>query len=477
VTPKYFVSAFHSGLCRLLFALFLGFLVSTSASADVGSFGFGSRTASLAGAGAAWGSDAFSAYANPAALSDAAKKKLQLSYGWLFMDPSFKPIQGITIENDFTSDQVRTGDVVDDYRSLLGQTIGAAALLAPDWHHLTAGITLFAPFDPLGAIDTGETYIPEYVLYRSRNQRPLIELGLSGKITPRLSAGIGLHIGYAITANGIAFLQTNTGTTSTMRVSASLKPKTSPNFAWLWQSETAASETGSWTLGQVIRMPHDAQATLSFSSGARAFGSLAALDLRFGASSALFYDPLSIETGFSWHHSPQKRLILQLDFQNWANFERPALQIAGQDTCSKTNPGDPCSPLLVNPTTLPALNLRNTFTPRIAEEIQFEKTTLRLGYSFHPSIFTKAPSGSGNYLDPDKHNASLGYGWKFPSFLGWNTPAALDVHGSYQFLVSQQVTKTANDEAGTAGKTKIGAPGYTAGGNLWGGGATLTLEL
>ncbi len=454
------------------------------ARADIGGFGFGSRTAGLAGAGAAWGFDAYSAYSNPAGLTEAAGKKLRLSYGWIFMDPKFTPIEGVTIENKFTSDQERTGNVVDDYRSVLGQTIGAAALIAPDWYHLSAGLTIFTPFDPLGAIDTGEAYIPEYVLYRSRTQRPLLEAGLAAKLTPRLSLGLGLHIGYAITANGTAFLQTKTGTTSSMRVSASLKPKTSPNLAWLLVSETPQEEAGAWSFGQVLRTTHDAKATLNFNSSARAFGELAALDIRFGANSALFYDPLALETGFSWKHSPHGRLYLQADFQNWGSFQRPALAITDPtQTCEGEDDDDTkCEnnndPLIVNPSILPGLSLRNIVTPRIAEEISFESSTLRVGYSYRPSMFRGLPSESGNYLDPSRHSVSAGWGRRFSKFLGWNTPAQLDVHGSYQHLVTAKVTKTAGDESGTnAAGNKIGAPGYAIGGRLWGGGATLTLEL
>ncbi len=444
------------------------------ARADVGGFGFGSRTAGLAGAGAAWGFDAYSAYSNPAGLTEAAGKKLRLSYGWLFMDPTFTPIEGVTIENQFTSDQTRTGNVVDDYRSVLGQTIGAAALLAQDWYHLSAGLTIFTPFDPLGAIDTGEPYIPEYVLYRSRTQRPLLEAGLAAKITPRLSLGLGLHIGYAITATGNAFLQTAAGTTSSMRVSASLKPKTSPNLAWLLLSETPQEEAGAWSFGQVLRTTHDAKATLNFNSSARAFGDLAALDIRFGANSALFYDPLTLETGFSWKHSPRGRLYLQADFQNWANFKRPALEITDPiENCTGTG----CTGLIVNPSVLPGMSLRNIVTPRIAEEISFDASTLRIGYFYRPSMFRSLPSDSGNYLDPSRHSISAGWGRRFPTFLGWDTPAQLDFHASYQHLVNQSVVKTAGDETGDLAETKIGAPGYSIGGRLWGGGATLTLEL
>jgi long-subunit fatty acid transport protein len=472
-------------LKKLTLSLGLGVLAFASASAaraDIGGFGFGSRTAGLAGAGAAWGFDAYSAYANPAGLTEASGKKLRLSYGWIFMDPKFTPIRGVTVENGFTSDRTSTGDVPDNYRSVLGQTVGAAALLAPDWYHLSAGITIFTPFDPLGAIDTGEPYRPEYVLYRSRTQRPLLEAGVAAKLTQRLSVGLGLHVGYAITAKGNAFLQTKSGTTSSIRISASLKPKTSPNLAWLLVSETPQEEAGAWSFGQVLRTTHNAQATLNFDTSARAFGDLAALDIGFGANSALFYDPLSLETGFSWKHSPRGRIYLQADFQNWANFKRPALEIHDPAETCTPEPGETCDgpggPLKVNPSVLPGMSLRNIVTPRIAEEISFEASTLRLGYAYRPTMFKGLPNEAGNYLDPSKHIVSAGWGWKFPTFLGWSAPAQLDVHASYQHIVSAKVLKTAGDESGkNPTGAKIGAPGYDIGGRLWGGGATLTLEL
>ncbi|MBU6376715.1 MAG: hypothetical protein KGQ59_12005 [Bdellovibrionales bacterium] len=461
-------------LKNLTFFLVAALIAPESATANIGDFGFGSRTAALAGASTAFGFDSFAAYSNPAGLPEAAGKKLSLGYGWIFMDPSFKPIENITIENKFNSDQVKTGSVDENYRSVLGQTIGAAALLSERHHQLSAGITLFTPFDPLGFTDTGESYIPEYVLYRARGQRPQIELALGARLSQRFSLGLGLHVGYGITAKGTAFLQTTAGSTSSMRVSASIKPQTSPNLGWLLTSEKAPWETGSWSLGQVVRMPNNAQANLSFESSARAFGSLAALDIRFGAASSMFYDPLTLETGLQWKHGGRGRLLAQLDFQNWTKFKSPALSIQNP---TKDCDGCPGAPFLINPSTLPSLPLRNIWIPRIAEEIELRSTTVRLGYAYRPSMFSTLPSDSGNYLDPSKHIVSAGVGWKRNSFLGWSTPMKIDLHASYQHLLTQSVSKSPGDELGTLTSSKIGAPGYTVGGRLWGGGATMTLEL
>jgi len=314
------------------------------------------------------------------------------------------------------------------------------------------------------------------VMSRARMQRPIIALALAAKPTDHFSVGLGLHVSYGITANGTAFLQTANNTTSSMRISASIKPQASPNLGWLLTSQKNQDQTGSWSLGQMFRMANSSDVTLAFNSSARAFGSLAALDLRFGGTAAMFYDPLSLETGFTWKHARHARLLLQADFQNWRKFKRPALQIDSQEESCQQEAGGTCDPLLVNPTTLPALALRNIWIARIAEEWTFGSQSLRLGYSYRPSIFQGPPQEAGNYLDPAKHTASIGMGWKFDSFFGWQAPATIDFHANYQALVTQQITKTALNEVGQAG-VKIGSPGYTAGGHAWGGGATLNLSL
>lgn len=450
------------------------------AHANVGDTGFGSRSAALAGAAAAWGSDGYAAYSNPASLGlgpDGEHRKLTLAYGWLLQDPNFKPIQNVTIENNYTSDRESTGNVDTGYRPAIGQVIGATALLNPEWMNLTGGITLYTPFDTLGFTDTGETYIPEYVLYRARTQRPQIEVGVGASPSERLHFGLGLHIAFGISANGTVFLQARSGSPSTMRVNASVKPKASAVAGWLLTSEVPQGRNGSWSIGQVLRTPNSADAELAFNSSARAFGDLAALDIRFAAESAIFYDPLTLESGLSWQHSPNKRFYAQLDIQAWRSFHSPALNIkAPEDTCDITGGGS-CSNLIINPSSLPSLPMQNILIPRLAEEWTLDSVTLRAGYAYRQSIFAALPTGAGNFLDPPKHLLNVGAGWMLRDFLGSGREVALDVNLGYQQLLTQKIQKSPLNEKGEAATSKIGAPGYSAGGRVWSGGATLTMAI
>ncbi len=443
------------------------------AHANIGDFGFGSRSAALGATTAAWDFEGFNAYSNPAALAFPSEKRIHLNWGLMAMEPRLTAIGNVVVENDYTSDTVRSDSVDTAYRTVFGQAIGATFKLFPEFHNLSFGITAFTPVEHLAFTDTGEAFVPEYVLYRARMQRPQIEAGVGADLEGGLFVGAGLHIVYGLTGRGDLFLQTADGKPSTMRMSASIKPKVSPALAVtkIWDRGQGGEAPGSTSLGAVLRFPAQSETVLDLTSSARAFGNLAALDVSFGADSTLFYDPLAVELGMSWKHSPSSRAFLQLDFQRWSQFKSPALSI--QDPSEECTPDVPgaCDNLLVNPSTSPAFSYQDIFIPKVAEEVDLtDQLTLRFGYGYRPSIFKSLPTGIGNYLDPPRHMINAGIGWKFRGL-------QMDLHASYHALETQTITKTPGDELGTLANTKIGGPSYEAGGRIFGGGFTLGFEL
>ena len=109
-------------------------------------------------------------------------------------------------------------------------------------------------------------------------------------------------------------------------------------------------------------------------------------------------------------------------------------------------------------------------TPRVAHEFQVgSNSTLRVGYAYRPGVTDAPDTGPGNYVDPSKHIFNLGVGFAFRHFMGKEVATRLDFNASYHQLVEQKVTKTQANE--------IGAPGYTVGGKIYGGGISLSLEL
>lgn len=119
--------------------------------------------------------------------------------------------------------------------------------------------------------------------------------------------------------------------------------------------------------------------------------------------------------------------------------------------------------------------------PRIGQELYLGRLTLRAGYAYRPSIFNdggNGPSGAGNYLDPSKNIFTAGAGYHFMHFLNFDVPCDVDFNLAYQALITEHITKTPGDENGNGtGDLKIGAPGYDAGGNIFGGGISLSLAF
>lgn len=446
---------------------FLTSFLAHSTRANVGdTYGFGSQTAGRAGASVSEGFNGFAAYTNPAALSfltqnEGQARRFFISWGLLFMSPQFEPIDQVVIENDFTSDKSppRTGQVDLDYPNTLGNVLGLGINLFPEFYNLTIGLTTFSPIDPLAQIDSGETYIPEYVLYRARTQRPQAEFGIGAQLTPRFHIGVGLHFVFSLTSKVSTFLQTSEGNTSTMRMTSSLKPRAAPYLGMLYSDTQAGAAPPRWSTGLVIRLPAKSRNEILIQSGAEIASGLSGLDFNLEANSTLFYDPLTLEVGGQFQHSPWGRLFLQLDYQAWNRFEPPALEVKNSTTDGGTQ---------IIESSPPRVTYRNLLIPRIAEEITLGNTTWRIGYAFRKGIFKSLPEGSGNALDPDKHMLNGGVSFRYSSFLGWEVPASLDLHASFHSLVSQSVQKTDS--------TLIGSPGYESGGNVWGGGLSISLN-
>lgn len=454
---------------------------ASAAFANIGDdFGFGSRTAALAGAGAAGGFEGFAAYANPAGLAivpaDPAKRMI-FSIGIVDMNPSFNDINNVVIENNYISDKPSPiyGDVDTSYLATFGLEIGSSFRLLPNWENLTIGVAGYLPVNQIAYMDTGEAFQPEFFQFRSRTQRPGIEVGLGADTGKGFHFGLGLHTAFALTTNANVFLASATNQASTIRFTSSLKPKFAPVLSALYRSPDNDRVP---TFGLVWRGSVASESYMSLTTDAQLLGSLASVGLGFNASSAIFYDPETVELGTTWMHSWAPtvlgRLYLQADYQRWSDF-----QSANPDV----NPS-PSSGLAVSPGNNPTFNFKNIIIPRLAEEVMKGSVTYRLGFAYRPSTIDLGPetdgvytTGPGNYLDPPRFIYTAGIGFAFNRFLSINTPWTLDLNLGYQALKSQTIVKTPGNEIGDTTSAKIGSPGYVAAGKVYGGGATMNIQF
>lgn len=444
-------------------------LLSSFAQANIAdAYGFGVRSASLGGTSVSGHDDGYDAALNPAVLAKRNGKRLRLSASIVFLQPEFKSINNIVVVNDFTGDKssgaVDRGNVDNHYKPTFGTLLGASAQLTPDFGHLSFGVSIFTPVSQVAYIDSGETFIPEYVLYRSRTQRPQIEFAFASELAEGVFLGVGSKVAFSLSTKADVFLQSSSTTSSSMRFSTSMRPRLVPYAGLLFAPKNSLVRGG-----VVFRAAADSPSTLVLGSSARVLGPLSAMNFAFASNSSVYYDPMSVELGGEIDFSSDLKFFGQLDYQRWSAFHAPALSVEINKTSgvSMTN------------AILPLFQYRDILIPRAGIESKISPTTtLRGGYSYRPSILKALPTGAGNYLDPDRHNFGLGLGYFMRDFLGIPTGATFDLNGTFQYLVTQTIRKTAGNELGTgSGDLKIGAPGYEAGGFVWGFGTGLTVQF
>ena len=384
------------------------------------------------------------------------------------MDPEFTPITGVVIANPYTNEpKTVTGDVDTSYRSTLGETIGLTYLISPE-SRFTFGLLAYLPVISLGILDSGDTYLPEYFLYRASTQITQVHLGAGIGLGNGFSLGLGMKVGFGVTTVGNLFLKTNTNQPSTLRFSASIKPKVAPFFGMLFAPE---GKNSTFTAGLVVRAPLNYNSDITLNADSQLLGQ-GSLPFSINATSSALYDPLAVELSLSTGTPRGNRAYVELDYQAWSQFQPPFVDIlSATGNCTST----PCATPIGASQNLPFTYI-DTFTPRVGYEFGGESFTLRLGYGFKPSILKELSTDAGNYIDPPKHMIRAGVGFHFKHLMSYNVPCDLDLNGAYDALVAQHITKSSGDESGGSG-TKIGSPGYDTGGKIIGGGASLTVAF
>lgn len=454
-------------LCAYLVVFAYSIFSQEHAHAFVSEYGFGPQSSALAGMTTVVNGGAYNAGLNPARVGKGLteKKQFRADYGISFLHAQFDPISNIVVENSVISTITtpRSADYDPSVPNGLAQTIGAEFLIFPE-KNISVGVASFIPIDGLAQIDTGPIYHPEYVLFRTRWQKPKISVASAIAVSDKVRLGLGADIGFSVYANADMFLQAGAGTASDQRLTAKMKPKIAPVAGVDFTSDEIE-------IGFVARGESETDMTLETTAGARVFGSLnAALSFGFTGRSMIAYEPWSFELGVRGPKLGPVRPMLEVAYQLWSMATLPPVYV---DTSSGNQcNGNPNCPSTFEPTLVPEGVTRNILVMRVGAETEIGKVLLRGGYAYRPSIFGALPSGVGNMIDPDRHLFAGGVEIPINERLKFNA------YVQVQQLVSDTVIKTEGDEFGTgSGDLKIGAPGYYIGGWVYGGGVGVTMDL
>lgn len=458
MTSKFFVSA--------AFVLAMIAASSDAGASAPGTYGFFSRSASMAGAVAADAPDPSACFYNPAALVSAPG--LGLSIGYTYSDNRLR-ING------------KDNDVVDVH----GLNAGIVAPGNIGKLPFAFGIATYMPDDGLSRIRALRQETPRWELY---NDRPTI-LFLTAQIAIRPLPW--LEIG-----GGLAFLAATRGRFGIRGEANVLRP-----FDSQLEHEVDADLTSiryptlgvRFKLGDVgyLGVTYRGETKLNLALEANLAGIVNFAGVEVPLTYALAtrtidaFQPQQVIAGFSFQLIQRLHVNLDVGWVNWAAYESPTAQTTAHleaELPPGVNIELPEDPKAVD--VLPP-EFQNRFVPRLGLEYLLAfgserkvngrdkpakavEIPLRAGYSFEA---TPVPpqTGQTNFVDTDRHTFSVGTGVVF------NAPFAilpgalrLDAHAAYSVLPERIMYKSnAADFVGD----------YRADGTMITGGATLTASF
>ena len=387
------------------------------------SLGLGARAIGLGNAYTAVADDFSAVYYNPAGLARAPESKLAV--GGMWARPSF--YYRDDLEGEVRPHLYSTGAAFIGVSTNLGHLTGYTQL--QQW---TLGFSLYLPIERALLADIpNESSEKKFIFYLDQTQVMAILLGLSWQLHHKVSIGISGNFLADLRAPNEAFVNVEFDTVLPYLIGISdLVKKVRPRimrdaeikaapivgvqitpFSWLEFGVTYRGRFYAETVGT-----QDILLRFSDSSGrsSRVLQSAVLADIHY----VHYWTPHEVAVGAAVR--PRDNLLVACDvtWSDWSQYIDPLWK-------------------------LPEEEFEDTNTPRVGIEYVYRKAlAVRAGYSFQPSPVPEQ-TGSGNYLDNDKHVVSFGLGYTFSRFPLpiWKKPLTVDSYVQYQQLVRRVYDK------------------------------------
>jgi len=426
----------------MIYLLLPFFLFTQNAGAHVAEFfGAGATTMAVGNQASFDTNDGALGYYSAALL--AHQEKLSLSFSTIHIKTKFEDINNIVVENSTNSNTptpVRSS-VGTDYEAV---TMGSFAAVLPLAYEGSGNLVLNV-FTPIGNVletNSGDEFLPEYVMYRARYNRTSASLSYAQPLSDRWAFSLGTVLGFQVASdigtqaslNGTPYgssAKAKTKAKPTLSALASLAYQTPRSQFYLSYQQEVKSSLRAVANGE-INDPTSALFSLSLES-------------------MMYFDPHIFRVGYGQKFGGAFTLLLSADYQMWENYQTPVIRIRDQGGVLK--PSD----------NYEVVTTENIFVPRLGLQYVFlNHWTLSAGGFYRPTPLKGDFSGSGNSIDTDVTAYSLGLEYRFEFF---SHPVVLSSAVQYQQLKDKQVIKSPGQENGSAGD-KIGAPGYKIGGEV-----------
>ena len=325
-------------------------------------FGASLLNGSLGGQGTFSSENPGNNYYFPAVL--AFSDSLNLSTSFSVVNHNFKEINNIVVKNPINTDPAATelGSVGTNYESVQMASINASL---PIKNKGSLGFSLFLPVGTLIKTNSGNAYLPEYVLYRARYKRIVSHLNYAHQVSDLLAFSIGLHLGLQVGAN----INTNAALNGTAYgSSAEVKSEADPSIAGIF---SLALRKGRHQLGFTF------QEEMKSNIQTLATGLTATPPVAFDITvdSMISFDPHILRLGYQYQ-APFGEINLSTEYQIWENYKTPVVRVTRNS--GVILPSDDYEKVVVSNILVPRLGVKFNLT---------QKLGLSFGVKYKPSIF------------------------------------------------------------------------------------------
>jgi hypothetical protein len=421
-------------------ALILIFLIlGLQANASVGEFyGANPTSSSLANQASLQSTDASHSYFAAALL--ARERKVQLSSSVFLIQTKFEDINNIVIKNNTNSSDARVlGNANTQTKTIKMASLGALLPL-PGERSGVITLQIFTPLGSLAEINSGDSFLPEYVMYRSRFDRTIAQIQYAKPISENWGFSIGTQLGFQVGSD--------VGTQASLNgapygSSSTLKAEVKPTLGLLTSLSYSDQRRHLYlSYQQEMKTNLEARASGEINNPTSGLFSIA-------LESMVYYDPHQLRFSIAQKLGERIELYLGADYQVWSGYKPPTILIRD------------LGGILLPSNQYDQVKVKNILIPKIGLMIRASsKINLSFGMFYRPTPLDSDFSGAGNSIDTDVLTFSTGPSTRL-NLLGLDVEAGLAIQ--YQKLKEKQVLKSTGQENGTAGD-KIGAPGYTIGG-------------
>lgn len=347
----------------------------------------------------------------------------------------FKPMNNIVVTNSTNSTSTTTGNVSNDYQKFHGASFHFA--LPIGYQHLgTLGLSVFMPIGHLIETNSGDPFLPEYIMYKSRYRRGSIYLNFARKFSEDFAWSLGAIVGFQASAEARTNLSLNGATNGSW---GKVQSKVSPSLGVIASFVKQFDDT---------RIYFAYQQEMKSNLHANVFGDVASpvsLGLfQADIDSMIFYDPHTFRLGSAFKFG-ESELYTGVEYMIWSGYKPPSIRI-------KKTGG-----VIISSTNYENIQIRDTINPRLGFSHNLtDRWKTGLGVAYRMSPLKGDFSGAGNSIDTNTYIFTTGLQYRI---VIWSKDVNLGTSLEYQKLEKKHVTKTSGQEDGTAG-SKIGAGGY-----------------